>query len=632
MKKIALISLIFLIPLLLNAQLSEDEIKIYYLDAEFFFATEEYLDALYDYMELYKNGYEDNANINYRIGACYTNIPGQQHKAIPHLLKAIEYVDKDYKGNSIKEKTASVDAYLYLGNAYRVTNQLDKAISAYNKYKQLVEKSDPSSLEYAINQIQACKVAKMFMANPLNISKKNIGEPINTSSGDFNAVISGDGSTIVYMHELPFYNAIYFSTFANGAWSEPLNITPQIQSDGDQYVSDLSYDGKTLLLTKFDNFNSDIYISSYENGRWAKSQQLSKEINTKFWESHASFNKEGDVIYFTSNKKGGYGEVDIYVTTKQVIEGWGTPENLGSTINSKLNEESPFVTEDGKTLYFSSQGHLNMGGYDIFKSVKDEYGSWSEPENLGFPINTTGDDIFYVPFNNGDYGYKAIFTTKEGYGKEDIFKLKILTAEEAELTIAETIQTEAEEEKEIQQTAMADLPEEEMEEVTDEAIEEEGVEEERVSEITKEKVEEPVSKASIEIFINPILFTFDKYTINENGKAELDKIAKFMTEYPAVTTQLIGHSDNVGPEDYNQRLSEQRAVTALKYLTRKGINAERLKAQGMGEKQPLAPNTNQDETDNPEGRRLNRRVDFDIEGVDSAVITIRYTYELPQNK
>ena len=261
MKTVLFLVFALIVPISTYAQEKEQvNLKEYFLDAEYFFAGESYLDALYDYLEIYNNGYKDNANINYRIGICYLNIPGQKEKSIDYLLESLKNVSPKYKESSLKQTYAPVDAYLYLGNAYRVNNLLSQAIESYNKYKELAGSQGES--KFADQQIQACNTAIRYMENPLKIRITDLGDSVNGESSNFKAVISGDGLTMAFMNELPFYNAVYISRYRDGSWTSPVNITPQIQSDGDQYVSSLSFDGNTLYLTREDAFNSDIYKSN----------------------------------------------------------------------------------------------------------------------------------------------------------------------------------------------------------------------------------------------------------------------------------------------------------------------------------------------------------------------------------
>lgn len=622
------------------AQESDEDLRLYFSDAEFFLAEEEYVDALYDYLELYNNGFEDNANINYRIGICYLYIPGQKDKAIPYLQEAVKNTKLNNRESVFREKKAPLDAYLYLGNAYRVNNNLDMAIESYNKYRELLTSSDKANIEYIDKQIDACKVALKYMENPVDIQKTNLGDQINNNASNYKAVISGDGNTLIYMNELPFYDAVYFSRFENGKWTEPVNITSQIQSDGDQYVTSISHDGTQLLLTKEDNFNSDIYTSIYKNEQWTKSSPLAKPVNSKYWESHASISKDGKTLYFTSNRRGGFGEMDIYKSVIDEEGEWDNPKNLGSIINSTLNEDTPFITEDGKSLFFSSQGHSSMGGYDIYISSIDDEGNWTDPVNLGYPINTTDDDLFYYPWKNGRVAYLALLEP-EGYGKEDIYKIHSTTEAITEEIITEKIDEEVKDiiiEKEPVEEEVEEVAEEIIEEV-EEIIEEEMMEEvaeetvEEVEEMVEEKViteEEPAEAEIIEFELSPVYFRFDKFILTETGQIKLDKIASFLNNYINIKAELHGHTDAKGPAEYNQRLSEKRASSALDYLVNKGINNERLKAIGKGETQFAAINTNPDGSDNPEGRKYNRRVEFVLIGADEDQIKIEKT-KIPEN-
>lgn len=632
MKKVNLIPFLLLSVLQLTGQtVDKSELKEYFLDAEFFFAQEEYYDALYDYMELYNNGYRDNANINYRMGICYLNIPGQKDKSISFLNVATNTVTTKYKSGSFKETSAPIDAWLFLGNAYRVNNQIDKAIEVYTQYKSLTKSA--GEIQYADQQIAACKLAIQFMNEPLAIRKTNLGPPVNTNSSNFKAVVSGDGRKLVYMNELPFYDAVYFSAFTDHAWTEPVNITPQIESDGDQYVSSLSFDGSTLYLTKESNFDCDIMISRFENDKWTKSVPLGGNINTKYWESHASVSNNGKTLYFTSNRKGGPGSMDIFIARLNELGQWGEPVAIGETINTVLNEDTPFITDNDSLLYFSSQGHITMGGYDIFCSKLLPAGEWSEPENLKYPISTTDDDLFYYPWHNGKIGYFSVYD-KDGIGKEDIYAFQTASDKTYAEVLAELVKDEnppfvpevtaLTEEKPVSDTAPAVL-EELAEQVQAEPPAITGVQtgDESKPETQTEKMAKEITDERIsEIVLNPVYFAFDNFQLSETGISELKKLADLMQTIPESTLKLFGYADAIGTAEYNTILSEKRAVVAMKFMISLGIAAKRLSAIGLGETNFVAINKNPDGTDNPEGRRLNRRIEFEIWGIDTDKIMI----------
>jgi hypothetical protein len=378
------------------------------------------------YLELHKL-YPDNNNLNYRIGVCYLNIPGQKHKSIEYLEKAVKDISQKYKFNSIREVHAPLDSYFELGNAYRVNNMLDKALEAY---KYFLDHLDPKKYEKKVveDQIQACLNAKKLEAEPMYLSEKDLGKPINSRFSDYRPAISGNEQELVFTRKLPFYDAVFFTKKENGVWSPPLNLTPELGIDQDFYSASLSWDGKTLYLYKNDQYDGNIYISKYDGQAWSKVIRLNDNINTKYWESHASVTKDGRTLYFTSNRKGGFGGLDIYVSRLDSTGDWGPAVNLGPIINTEYNEETPFISEDGKTLFFSSRGHFNMGGYDIFYSNLLDNGEWSPPLNMGYPVNTTDDDIFYQPVGEGYYAYIAKYSD-QGLGNMDIFKIEIFSAE-----------------------------------------------------------------------------------------------------------------------------------------------------------------------------------------------------------
>jgi len=636
MKTVLFFAFALIVHISLSAQETEQvDLKEYFVDAEYFFAQEDYTDALYDYLEIYNNGYNENANINYRIGICYLNIPGQKEKSVDFLLESLKNVSPKYKESSLKQTYAPVDAYLYLGNAYRVNNQLSKAIESYNKYKELAGSQGES--KYADQQIQACNTAIRFMDSPVKVRITDVGDSVNGESSNYKAVISGDGLTMAYMNELPFYNAVYVSGYRDGVWTSPVNITPQIQSDGDQYVSSLSFDGNTLYLTREDAFNSDIYKSTRNNEKWSKSDPVAGEdINTKYWESHASISRDGKTLYFTSNRKGGFGEMDIYKTTLQDNNQWSKPVNVGNVINSGLNEDTPFITENDSVLYFSSQGNENMGGYDIFKSKLGPANQWSTPENLGYPINTTDDNLFYYPWHNARIIYASLIRP-EGFGKEDIYAIQPADDKPLNDLLAELIQpagvtTEATATATgavaaPATAATASTPATSTVPAT--AVVPSTTQPQDISVPAPEDAPATAPAAATaapaprEIDLTPVYFNFDNFLLTVDGEAQLKKIGRLMKDFPAVRVRLIGHADAKGPADYNLVLSQKRARTALQYLINLGIEESRLSSTGLGEKNFVAINSNPDGTDNPDGRQLNRRVEYEITGNDDAVLIIR---------
>jgi Tol biopolymer transport system component len=296
------------------------------------------------------------------------------------------------------------------------------AKETFAKYLETLLPDDHVNIDFIKHQIEVCDMAKDLISKPVAFTEENVGGLFNDEKDNFNPLISADGKTFAYMVSLKFYDAVMFSRLVNGKWTPPLNITPELQSDGDFYISCLSADGKLLFLSKDDNETSDIYVSSFDGSHWSKTTKLNKNINTKYWESHAFISEDGNQLVFASDRPGGFGGLDLYLSRK--INGdWGPEVNLGPEINTEFNEDRPFLINNGKTLFFSSQGHENIGGYDLFRSDLQTNGLWSNPKNLGYPINTPDDDIFFMPVGDGKSGYYSRVRESGGFGKQDIYKI-----------------------------------------------------------------------------------------------------------------------------------------------------------------------------------------------------------------
>lgn len=392
-----------------------------FLDAEYFFMNQDYSDALGYYLQVYDK-LPENANIAYRIGVCYLNIDGKKNLSIDYLEKACKNMSAKHKEGSISQFSAPYDALFDLGNAYLVNYQFDKAKDAFSRYALTLLPDDRENHEFVDQHIRSCDIAKELLEKPVSFTEENLGEPFNDEKSNFNPVISADGKTFAFMVTLKFYDAIMVTKLVNGKWTVPVNITPDLQSDGDMYISSLSADGKVLFLSRDDDYNSDIYSSTFDGTKWGPTVKLNKNINTRYWESHGFISEDGNQLIFASDRPGGFGGLDLYIS-KKVNGDWGPAVNIGPEINTPFNEDRPFLINDGKTLFFSSQGHLNMGGYDLFRSDLQSNNLWSKPQNLGYPINTPDDNIFFMPVDKGRAGYYAIFKEAGGAGNKDIYKI-----------------------------------------------------------------------------------------------------------------------------------------------------------------------------------------------------------------
>jgi len=405
------------LPIKSSAQSSEEMKKIF-AQAESYFLYEEYelANQLYLLLET-----PDNLNIKYKIGTCYLNIPGEKEKAVAYLEAAVKNNSYDSKTQLFKETRSPLDAYFFLGKAYMINNEFEKGLNTLTLFNKLARetksKGGMQNLEFIDQQIQACKNAIEFGKSPVMFSKRSIGAEFNQGSINENPVVSFDGNTIVYTERRGLVNVIFFSRKERGRWQPPIEITAELNAGEDCSSSSLNSDGTELFIYKTDNYDGAIYSSNFVNGAWTPIKKLNKNINTKFYESHAAISADGKKLYFTSNREGGQGNLDIYVSERDVTGDWGVAVNMGAVINTPFNEDTPFITANDSVLFFSSEGHSSMGGYDLFKSQK--IGNvWKTPSNLGFPLNSPDDDKFFQPFNNGANAYYSITTD---YKKKDIF-------------------------------------------------------------------------------------------------------------------------------------------------------------------------------------------------------------------
>jgi Tol biopolymer transport system component len=302
-------------------------------------------------------------------------------------------------------------------------NQLDKALTCYMKFIDSPFFYGNYNQNVVENEIKTCERAKIIQDAVLDFDTINLGPAINSAFAEENPVISGDGNAIVFVRKLKFYDAVFYAVKTNGKWQEAININPQILSDGEYIPSGLDQSGKNLLLARRDGDSYDIYISKFDGNKWSEAEKMSEKINTLSEEINASFCPDGKSVIFASNKSSGRGGYDLYITKFDGIH-WGRAINLGKKINTEFDEQCAFLTQSPEVLFFSSQGHYTMGGYDIFYSKK-EGKKWNTPVNLGYPINNTRDNLYYCPsFSDIRKGYLSM-TKEEGYGSSDIYMINI---------------------------------------------------------------------------------------------------------------------------------------------------------------------------------------------------------------
>ena len=406
MKKEILILLIFIFSL--NFCFSQDRsIKETYKESENFFYQEEYSKSYLKFKEIITK-YPDNAYYNYKFGVLCYLLSEYRINAILYFNKANENVSEKVK-NSYKEIKAPVETWYYLGKINHLNYKFDTAIFYMNEYIKFSKDNEKKTK--AKKTIVACQNGKKYLNDEIDINVVRIGENINSKYIDHSPLISGDMKTLIFTSRRPgtggeiaddglYYEDIYISYYKNNTWTAPVSISPNINTNYHEATIGLSSDGTTLFIYQSVN-GGDIFVSNYDGKSWSIPESISSEINSKYKEAHATISLDKKTLYFSSNRKGGNGGMDIYKSELQGDGTWTKPENLGSGINTKYDEESPYLQLNDSTLFISSNRESSIGGFDIYSSCLQTDGDWSEPKNVGYPVNSPDDDLYYFESLDG---------------------------------------------------------------------------------------------------------------------------------------------------------------------------------------------------------------------------------------
>lgn len=424
------------------------------------FDAQLYPQALDQYLEADKL-YNKDAHTNLRIGLCYEKYKDKD--------KAVGYIRKAYELNpEIHE-----DVLYFLAEGYHYHMDFDDAIKYYKEYeKGLNGKKDEYKIKLAERGIYECENGKEFVANPVDVKLQHLGRAINGKFHDYSPVISADEEIMVFTsrregttgggvdHSGIWYEDLYISKKVNGQFQPAQNMS-NINTESHEASVSLSPDGKSLLIYKGDVGNGDLFLCKQkDDGEWVKPKPFPNEISSKkSYEPSGTISNDGNTLYFTSNRDGGFGGLDIYKATKNNKGKWDDAVNLGPTINTEEDEDAPFLDLDGKTLYFSSSGHKGMGESDIFKSIMSDNGDWSEPENLGYPINSVESDLYFVLSGDGRHAYFSS-AKDDGFGGSDIYRFQMPKSDDYEERIAlveEIVGHEIEKEEEPVEEVVAEV-------------------------------------------------------------------------------------------------------------------------------------------------------------------------------
>ena len=558
------------------AQDEDDEIttKSEMKQAEHYYKRLLYPEALKLYLQIVKQE-PKNAKINFRIGVCYLKT-AEKNKALEYLQKAATLGEKNED---------MVDMNYCFGRAYHFLHEFDKAISYYKTYLSGIDQDrDIQEVTEIKHLIEMCENGKHLIADPVKVKIEHLDGDINSCYPDFSPVVSADGNTLYfssrrhiassgsYNKDTDEYNEdVYTSYYKNGKWIPAFAMTA-VNDIHDEAPVSLSWDGKDLFIYRTDRgYDYDLFEYKMKDTAHTAPVKMKKTINTGDLETGCSLTPDGNRFYFCSDRKGGFGGMDIYYTEKQADGSWGHAVNMGPIVNTKYDEEAPFIFADGRTLFFSSEGHNSMGESDLFVT-KFIDSAWVKPRNLGYPVNTAEDELSITLTADGKIGYYSSLRM-DSYGEEDIYKLSF----DVFPGIDESSQRPA--------IAQATLHSDSM----------------RMVYAASPHTHMPIKGDVLE---DKAHFEFNASYITEYSRHKIDHVIATLKKYPDMKILVCGYASAMGTPDYNLKLSYKRAETVIEYMVSQGINKERLFAKAYGSENLVI--SSRDKRQNV----LNRRVEF----------------------
>ncbi|MFN6946404.1 MAG: OmpA family protein [Cytophagaceae bacterium] len=629
MLKIAGIFFVCNIILFFPAFGQKEDLKLLKKEAEDFYYNEYYREALHLYMKL--DSLKPNSSETMaRIGICYIKTSPKR--------RGIEYIRKSKDAGYSKD-----DIDFYYAKTYHLEHDFQNAIRLYE-----ISRNKSKNLKDDIEQeIQRCKSGLNLMESPVDVTIENLGDVINSEYPEYAPVISANEQVLIFTSRRPsstgglidvdggYFEDIYVSYRENGVWTKPENIPGDVNTPGNDACIAFSADGQELFVYKSDTVNTsggNIYLSGFKNNAWSLPEKLNSNVNSKGWEPSVSMSVDEKLLFFTSDRPGGYGGTDLYVSLRQADGSWGPAKNLGPNVNTPFDEDAPFIHADGKTLYFSSKGHSSMGGFDIFTSTfsLDDF-TFSDPENVGYPINTADDELFFVWSPDGKKGYFSA-VRDDSYGDHDIYMITrnninvslILfngkVVDRNEKAIPATITIRDNETNKI--VAVYDstqfmgnytivLEPGKNYAITVESdkflshSENVNIPVNGFYDIKKDLVLTPLDKGGL-IVLNNVFFDYGSAELKKESYFELDRYYDLISSNPELMVEIAGHAfDKDTPKD-NLQLSQKRAQAVVEYLVNKGIEKEKMRAVGYGDRFRLT------DDESMEGRIANSRTELII--------------------
>lgn len=664
MKRVPLPPLILALVCLLTVQLATAQDAKDLMDrGDRYYAKGDLENALNFYLKA-EQQQPDNPRVQLKIGLAYLSTTSKKFKSLHYLRKAHELL-----------ATVDPDIDYYLAAAYQVNHQFKEARDHYTIYKNKYKRM--SSI--AQQKIEECERGDSLVTHATESIITNMGRAINSTFHDYGPLVMPDESAVIFTSNRTLkepkpgeavenFENVLISYKQGTSWSTPAPVSDSINVEHHDAAASLSHDGRQLFLYYEEGYG-DIYVSQRTGNEWRKAKALNDNINTIHWETSACISADGRKIYFSSNRPGGYGELDIWYSERDSKGDWGKPKNMGPIVNTPGNEDSPFIHEDGVTLYFGSDAHPGLGSTDIFKT-EFKNGKWQKPVNMGYPVNTADYDNYFVISDDKKTGYFAS-VREDGLGETDLYKIVFLDPKpKVEVVVAPPVpETKKQPVKEDEDfvdpvlqmqkdlqigialkgkvidansaqplKARITLTNNEKNEVLavinsnaetgdfelfiphggnfGVSTEKEGylfnsINFNLPASYELQELETAIIMVKAEkgskVVLKNIFFDTGKSDLKQESLTELENIRELLDKNPNLKVQINGHTDNVGEATYNKSLSQRRARSVVDYLIKNGIDANRLAAVGYGEERPLV--SNDDESD---GREINRRTEIEI--------------------
>ncbi|MCS7027377.1 MAG: OmpA family protein [Bacteroidia bacterium] len=624
---------LFLIRALSFAQ---PEFAADYKEAKYYEDLEDYQNLLKVYERIYQKD-TSNALIKYKIGQVYAEKLNQPEKAMSYFIAAAKSGGKNIEAR----------LYYIVGNYYKSKGKFQEALYMFQKYLVTCPIKDITTVD-AEKSVKHCKVGIQLLKRPIISTTTNMGPEINSPQEDNHIVIAPDESFILFASNRPDKNTaaggstdIFMARRVTGVkYANPVRLPPPVNTNGYDIPLCLMPDGKTLYIFNSLKNEGDIYVTTLDptTGKCTPPQPLPPTINRPdSYEGDATLSPDGKMIIFTSDREGGIGGKDLYISYKDDKGEWQPAQLMGFNINTDGDEFAPFYHAETKTLYFSSNKHPGIGETDIFRTTLQPNNTWTPPENLGIPINTYRDDEGFVISPKSKVAYSCSRgDVKEREGYQDIYQINIPKGLEGLATVSFTGVVK---DKRTQKPLEAKIIIEDIQakqrisELTTDPLDGSytiilapGKEyaisitapgylftsdnivipaDTKAQEITKNQFLTPISKGE-KVTLNNIFFDTGKATLKPQSILELNRVVALMQANPRMKIRINGHTDNQGDEKSNLILSEERAKSVADYLIKANIAQDRIQTKGFGQSQPIADNSTE------EGRRLNRRTELEI--------------------